>query len=42
MMRGETGLESSSIQCHITKNQLSQQSNRKEEKHDDKSNEHWL
>ena len=30
-MLGETGLESSSIECHITKNQMSQQSNRKEE-----------
>ena len=41
-MWGKTGLESSSIQCHITKNQLSQQSNTKEEKKDDKSNEYWL
>ena len=41
-MRGETGLESSSIQCHITKKKLIQQSNRKEEKNDDKSNEYWL
>ena len=30
-MLGETGLESSSIVRHITKNQMSQQSNRKEE-----------
>ena len=29
-MRGKTGLESSSIDCRITKNQMNQQSNRRE------------